>query len=89
MALGAQQRDVLQMIISQGAYLAVAGITGGLLLAFALSHFMKSVLFGVDSLDPATLLAVTILFAGIALLASYIPARRATRIDPMMALHYE
>jgi putative ABC transport system permease protein len=85
-ALGAQQSDILRLVIGQGFALALAGILIGLGGAFALTRVMKTLLFGVSATDPVTFAAVALLFLMAALAASYIPARRATRIDPMAAL---
>jgi putative ABC transport system permease protein len=89
MALGAAKEDVLKMVVGQGMLLAVFGVGVGLILALALSRFLASMVFGVSALDPATFGGVTFLLSGVALLATYIPARRATRIDPMDALRYQ
>ena len=85
-ALGAQQSDILRMVMGQGLMLAVAGIAIGLGGAFAAMRVMQSLLFRVSSTDPATFAGVAVLFLLVALVAAYIPARRATRIDPMAAL---
>ncbi|HEY3937644.1 MAG TPA: ABC transporter permease [Bryobacteraceae bacterium] len=85
-ALGAQQADILRLVVSQGLGLALAGIAIGIGGAFALTRFIKSLLFAVSATDPATFAGIAVLFLVIALLASYFPARRAARIDPMAAL---
>lgn len=89
MALGAQQRDVLRPIITQGIALAIAGAAVGTLAALGLTRFLSTLLFGVHPTDPVTFTAVAALLTLVALAASYIPARRATRVDPMVALRYE
>jgi len=89
MALGAQTGDVLRLIVSQGFKLVLMGLGLGLIGAFALMWVIASLLFGVTTKDPLTYAAVAILLAVVALLACYIPARRASRVDPMEALHYE
>jgi predicted permease len=88
-ALGAQRRDVAWLILSQGLRLALAGIGVGLVAATAAMQGVRTLLFGVSAFDPLTYLAVSSSLATVALLACWIPARRATRIDPMVALRYE
>ncbi len=85
-ALGAQQSDILRLVVSQGLVLALAGVAIGAAAALALTRVMKSLLFQVSATDPPTFLGMALLFLAIALLASFIPAKRATRIDPMAAL---
>jgi putative ABC transport system permease protein len=89
MALGAQTRDVLGMVIAQAAKLALAGVAIGLIASFLLTRLMKSLLFNVSATDPVTFLAVSLLLVALAFAASYIPALRATKVDPMIALRYE
>lgn len=85
-ALGAQQSDILRLVVGQGFRLALTGVVAGLAAAFGLTRLMTALLFHVTATDPATFAAVALLFLVVALAASYIPARRATRIDPMAAL---
>lgn len=89
MALGAERRDVLTLIIGQGFKLIILGLAAGLIGAFGLTRLMISLLFDVSSTDPATFAAVPVLLTLVALAACYIPARRATRVNPLIALRYE
>ena len=89
MALGAQQRNILGLVVKQGMALAAIGIVAGLMGAFSLTRVMATLLFGVSATDVVTFSAVTLFLVAIALVASYVPALRATRVDPVVALHYE
>ncbi len=88
-ALGAQSRSILRMVLRQGLGLAIAGAAFGLVGALIVAHLMAGVLYGVRPTDPATFVGVALLLIGVALLACYIPARRAIRVDPLVALRYE
>jgi len=89
MALGAQRSDVLKMTVGQGLRLVSTGVAIGLAAAFVLTRVMATLLFGVSPTDPLTFISISIVLIGVALLASYIPALRATRVDPMFALRYQ
>jgi predicted permease len=89
MALGAQRSDVMKLVLTQGAEMALAGMAIGLVTALGLTRLMANELFGVSAYDPLTFVAGAILLALVALLACYVPARRAVRVDPIVALRYE
>ena len=88
-ALGAQVSDVLKMILGQGMAVIGVGLVIGLAAAFGLVRLLRSFLFGVGEKDPFTFISITVLLLLVALLACYIPARRATKVDPLEALRYE
>jgi putative ABC transport system permease protein len=89
MALGAEPRGIVRMVVWQGMKLALIGVVIGLGAALALTRLIRNLLYGVSPTDPFTYIAVSIVLIGVAALASYIPARRAARIDPMQALRAE
>ena len=89
MALGADRTDVLRLVLRQGMTLALIGQALGLVGAFALTHAMRGLLFGVGPVDASTFLAVVVASTLVAFIACYLPARRATKVDPLVALRYE
>jgi len=89
MALGAQSRDVMRLIVGHGLTLAVIGIAIGVVASLALTRLLSTLLFGVSANDPSTFLAVSLLLAAVAFIAGYIPGRRATKVDPIVALRFE
>jgi putative ABC transport system permease protein len=89
MALGAQRRDVLDMVLRQGMVLVLGGVALGLAGAFALTRLISKLLFGVGALDALTYATTSVILIAVALIACYLPARRAASVDPVTALHYE
>jgi putative ABC transport system permease protein len=89
MALGASRQDVLRMVLNRGMVLTVAGVAIGIVSALGLARFIESLLYEIPPRDPLTYAAVCVTLGAVASLASYIPALRATRVDPMVALRYE
>jgi len=89
MALGAQRTDVLREIVGHGVRLAMLGLCIGVVAAIVVTRWMSSVLFDITPTDPLTFVAVAVVLVTVAFLASYVPARRAMRVDPMLALRYE
>jgi putative ABC transport system permease protein len=89
MALGATQPTVLKLVVKQGMTLALTGVAIGLVAALAFARLIGGLLYGVKSTDPLTFTSIAVLLTIVALIASFIPARRAARIDPMICLRYE
>jgi putative ABC transport system permease protein len=89
MALGARRSDVLGLVVGHGIKLTLVGVAVGIAAAFPLTRFLASLLYGVKPADPLTFFVVSLSLTVVALLASYIPARRAMKVDPMVALRYE
>jgi putative ABC transport system permease protein len=89
MALGAQLGDVLKLVLTQGVKLTLLGVAIGLAGAYLVTRAITSVLYGVSATDPVTFGGVSLLLVGVALLACYVPARKATKVDPLIALRYE
>jgi putative ABC transport system permease protein len=89
MALGAQMRDIMSMVLKQGMVLVLIGVGLGLGAALLLTRLMSRLLYQVSATDPLTFVAISVLLIMVALLACYIPARRATKVDPLVALRYE
>jgi len=88
-ALGAERADILKLIVGQGMLLVAIGAALGLALAVAATRVLKSLLFGISATDPLTYTVVVVVLIAVALLACYLPARRATKVDPLVALRYE
>jgi putative ABC transport system permease protein len=89
MAMGAAQSSILSMILRQGVWIISAGLVSGILLALAISRLVGNFISGVSPYDPLTYISVSAILCAVALLACYVPARRAARVDPMVALRYE
>jgi putative ABC transport system permease protein len=89
MALGAQRRDILRLVVGHGLRLVIVGLVVGLAAAFAISRLLANMLFGISATDPTTFGVVPLILGTMAVLASYIPAVRATRLDPSIALRNE
>jgi putative ABC transport system permease protein len=89
MALGASRVEILKMVVGQGMKLVLAGLVFGLVVSLAVTRLLSTLLFGTSARDPLTFAAVTLLLIVVALLAAYIPARRAAQVDPIVALRYE
>jgi len=88
-ALGAEPRDIRGLVLGQGVRLTLLGIAIGILVGLALARVLNSLLYGIKALDPVSFVAAGVLLASVALLACWLPARRATKVDPLVALRYE
>jgi putative ABC transport system permease protein len=89
MAIGAKQRDVLKLVLGQGSRPTLIGLAIGVSGALALTRFLSTLLYGIEPTDALTFFVVSLILTAVAFIASYIPARRATRVDPLVALRYE
>ena len=89
MALGAQRHDVMRLVFGEGVKMALAGLTAGVAAGLGLTRLIANLLFGVAPEDPLTFASVAMVLAAVALLACYVPARRAVRVDPLVSLRYE
>jgi ABC-type antimicrobial peptide transport system permease subunit len=89
MALGAERADVIRLVLRQSLLMTAVGIVLGMAGAAAVTRYLTGILFGLAPLDPTTFVAVSLMFAAVATVAAFVPARRATKVDPLVALRYE